>query len=273
MKSGIIKMVFAIIMLIPVISTVSFVVQFTKQLHCSHEASSISLPEIKPIPWPSHGLITLWFSDAYLSQSSHDVLKLMDAKGFVAAIGVATHSICTYNHLSWKQLQTLQKKGWEITSLLDSNYSNLKHVNELAVSKNELRARGLGANNLVMLQNLNQQMLPEWLEYAKKYYLSCLRTKNQLNPLPVEDPYNLKAYVISRATKEQEIQEWIKAAQQNNNLLILVFHQIGTSKSDNDIGIQKFTHILDMIKQSQTPVVLPTQALGLVKSSPAIFSQ
>lgn len=56
---------------------------------------------------------------------------------------------------------------------------------------------------------------------------------------------------------------WINDAKKNNSWLILAFHQIDDDNLIYHTDFQKLSRILQMIKQSNVPVVVPAQVLAL----------
>jgi hypothetical protein len=103
------------------------------------------------------------------------------------------------------------------------------------------------------------------LKQAVKQVYGSMRTveKKRINPLPVKDPYNLKAMQVLHNTRLNEIETAIEMTKRNKGWLILVFHNINNDNDPLSISEQRFTQILDLIKQSELSVVLPSQALSI----------
>lgn len=125
-----IRLFFLMLMLLPIIGVGFLLHSAAKQYLCLHEKFDAKPPpSFKNIDWPTQGLITLFFDDAYTSQASDKVMKLMDENGFFGAIAVPTGFICKTSYLSWDALHTLQNKGWEITSHTVSHYCDPSKYN------------------------------------------------------------------------------------------------------------------------------------------------
>ena len=278
MRMNGIRLFFLVLMILPIVSVGVFIHNVVKEHLCLNEKfDATPPPPFQKIDWPTHGLITIFFDDAYKSQASNKLMKVMQENGFVGAIAVPTGFVCRASYLSWDALHTLQNKGWEITSHSVSHYCDPSKYNaqttvtELLDSKNALLSRGLRADSFVIPCGFHQGVLPEVVKYAKQHYASYRVAKNKNNTLPLGDRYDLKSYAISSTTDEKAIQQWIDNAKKNNSWLILTFHQIDNDKLIYHTNFQKFSRIMEMIKQSDIPVVVPAQVLGLTapnKSAP-----
>ncbi|WP_182391968.1 hypothetical protein [Legionella sp. PC997] len=249
----------------PLIILIGFTVAITKRYNCAHAPFDTTPPaSIPSIPKPTRGLVTIWFDGAYSSQGSQDVLKLMDANNFVAAISVPTDSICGYSYLSWNQLKSLQNKGWETVSYSVSGHCSYFSYNlekELLASKKVLLSRGLRAENFVAPCSYNKSS--KMMQFSKQFYSSSRFLDEQLNALPLTDKYNLKSYPVSNKTNPAVIKSLIDVASDSNSWLILVFNQIDNNEIPGHINPEKFAQILEIIKHAKIPVVLPAQVLNL----------
>lgn len=236
------------------------------------------LPKPRPIPPRSSidsGLITLWFDDAWITQYTK-AFPLMNKYGFKGAIAIAIRFICySPAFMTWDQLHTLQAKGWETTAHSMSHscdmgfYTTKDTLYELSRSQQVIRQHGLRADHFVMPCGFTKEQIedafidahPPIIQTAKKYYASYRTTTTGVNPLPLPDPYNLYALQWRNTTTDKEIQEAIDKAKRDKTWLIFVFHQIDNSNQTFAIPPEKFDHILQLIKASQLPVVLPSQVI------------
>lgn len=268
-QEQLIRLFFIVLVLVPIITAFVFLMQIGKKIYCDLQPFQITPPmEIKPYVWQQTGLITLWFDEAFSSQVSLEVIRLMDKYGFVGALSIPTNFICTKGYASWNEILSLQTKGWETLSQGTSHscesyhYRNKKFVaNEFKTSKKVLERKGLRADQFAIPCGLNEQVAPNLYSMVNMYYTSSRKAGDQINPLPVKNPYHLTSFFLSYATSKEQLQKLIEATKQQKAWLILVFHQIDNVRSDKHLNIKQFSAILDMIKQSRLPVVLPRQAL------------
>lgn len=267
LKSFIVRATFGLSMLIPFLVFLALSFYFGSVILCKYHYDKVSTKPIPPISFPQKGLITLWFDNAYLSQASDTVLKAMEENGFVGVISIPERQICTKHYLSWRQIQNLQNTGWETTLAYrcQENKNTNKNIvlQELQASKKSLLLRGLSANNITISCSYDDPFFKKNAPLLAHYYLSSRWLESGINTLPVTHTFNLKAKLVSYKTKEQDIDGWLKTTRLENGWLILIFNQIDDEQLDGHLGIHKFKSILASIKQSQIPVVLPTQALRL----------
>lgn len=245
-----------------------------------------SMPEIIEFNWYNTGLISLWFDDGFLS-AYQNALPLMDDFSYKGAISIVVNHVDDFGYLNWSQLKALQDKGWETTSQSMSNSCDLGYYtssvteHELVKSQQTIKAHGLRAEQFVMPCGYSKQEIadnfvnqaPPIIDLAKQYY-SSFRTinKERTNPLPLQDPYNLKAFEITKDTTDEEIQAKLIDALQNKTWLIFFFHQIDESNDSLAISKTRFKSILDKIRNSHLPVVLPKQVL-MISSRPDLGSE
>lgn len=234
-------------------------------------------PKIPSFQWKGTGLITLWFDDAWTTQFTV-ALPMMEKAGFKGAVSVAIQFICTSEFMNWDQLRMLQAKGWEttahsVTHNCDLHYYTPKNMEyELSESKRLIEARGLRADHFVMPCGYSQYDIdhskdgfrPQITLVAKEYFGSYRTTDGvYLNIFPVIHPYALQAFEPRNDTQEEQIKKLVQEAVSEKRWLILVFHQIDESHRPFAVSPMQFQHILDIVKASGLPVVLPTQALSI----------
>lgn len=239
-------------------------------------------PPIKPFNWQNTGLITLWFDDGWETQYSV-AFAMMQKESMVGADAIATGFVCRGDFVTWNNLRTMQNAGWEMTAHTINHSCDLSYYNaetipyELSGSKQIIEKHGLRADQFVMPCGYSQEEIealvgdkaaPPIIAESKKYFSSYRTTKSQrLNVLPVLDPYNLNALQLRNTTPLKEVQIAIDAAVRQKAWLILVFHQIDDTNRVFSITRTEFQQILDMVKASGLPVVLPSQALSIKSSS------
>jgi len=250
--------------------------QLNKQCD-TYKGPVTTLPAIPPFTWKHTGLITLWFDDGWVTEYTN-AFPLMEKYGMKGAVAIAIKFVCYPAFMTWDQLRTLQEKGWETTAhsvhhSCDLGYYTTQTIkDELLGSQKTIQEHGLRADQFVMpcgfsraqIANMFANQYPPIVETAKQYFSSYRTTTSEReNILPLPDPYNLKAFQILVSTTDKEIQDKINQAVKDKTWLILVFHQVDDTKRQFSFPPDKFEKILEMIKASGLPVVLPSQALSI----------
>lgn len=244
---------------------------------CTNDTSNQTPPSITQFNWQDTGLITLWFDDAWKT-TYQTAYPVMQKYGFAGAIAVPVNYVCYPAFMSWDELRTLQSKGWETTSHSRSHNCHLAFYNddtiksEVIESKEILKRHGLRADNFVMPCGYTEAGIkssfigapPPIIETVKKNYASYRTTNGtRINTVPLQDPYNLKAVVIRNNMNIDELKKLVDQAATQKGWLILVFHQIDDSKSEFSISKTELETILTMVKDSNLPVVLPSQVIAI----------
>ncbi len=223
------------------------------------------------IKWSGGGLITLWFDDAWLSQYS-TAFPMMEDKNLKGSLAVPTKLLGQPSYMSWAQVEKMQSSGWEISSHTRTHNCNPDHLSaqqvedELAGAKQDLLAHNITAENFVTPCGAGTPLIDE---IAKKYYVSLRGSGVGYNPLPVQDPYTLNVQAVHSFTTPEYIKAWVEHAKTNNEWLIIMFHQVDDGTTDYATTPAKLNDMLNVIKESNVPVVLPTQALQVVLNQTA----
>jgi len=249
----------------------------TEIINCDESQTLPAPSSIPPFTWSGTGVITLWFDDAWISQYT-TAFPLMEKYGYKGAVAVAVKLVCYPQFMNWDQLRTLQNHGWETTAHTimhncDLGYYTTKITeHELAGSKQMIESHGLRADQFVMPCGYNGQQIssmfenqhPPIIETAKKYFKSYRSTHYlRLNSIPIIDPYNLNAFQLRNTTTDQDIQTMVNKTKTQHTWLIIVIHQIDDTNRPFSITQDKFVNMLNMIKASKLPVVLPSQVLAI----------
>lgn len=229
----------------------------------------IDLPPIEKINLPqttSKGVVSIWFDDGWTTQFSEG-LPLMEKYGYKGALAVPTHLIGYPAYMDWNQVKSLQHQGWEIgahtrTHTCDaSKYDRSFMFEELLGSKQDLLSLGLRADNYISPCGVHTK---EMIDFAKTIFFSLRTSDPGVNTLPLLNPYELKSYVLRNTTTSEDISKWIGQTKEKRAWLILTVHQIEPeAKNEFDITPQFLEEILQKIKESDLPVVLPIQLISL----------
>ncbi|HBI21597.1 MAG TPA: hypothetical protein DDY37_03265 [Legionella sp.] len=109
-----VRVVFSSMMVLPVIILFYFIGHFSKTPHCmSLYLKNKPVSIIKPIAWPHHGLLTLWFDNAFFEENNKIIMPVMNQHHFSGMISLANDERCP---VSLSKLMMLHRDGWEITT-------------------------------------------------------------------------------------------------------------------------------------------------------------
>lgn len=230
-------------------------------LGASVEPVRTPLPEFN---WEKTGLVTFWFDDAWLSQYEvgFPILERFDMPGTIA---VPTHLVSYDAYMNWNQIQRLQFNGWETTSHTRTHICTWGLVDsetmyqEVKMSQVDLWKKGLRADHFVAPCGVDESLM----EMVRETYSSSRTVAPGLNPLPVVDPYHLRAHTLRSTTTIDDFNSWIKQAKNERSWLILMFHQIDDSEAEFSVKPDVFYEMVQAVSKSELPVVLPTQALSV----------
>lgn len=222
--------------------------------------------DLPAFEWRKTGLVTFWFDDAWLSQ--YEVgLPVLSKHDFVGAVAVPTHLIEYEAYMKWNQVQRLQFKGWEVTSHTRTHICDWTLVDketvyeEIKLSQVDLWKHGLRADHFVAPCGASG----DTLDLVKETYASSRTVHPGLNPLPVTDPYALKAHTIRLETTADDVAMWLDQAKREKSWLILMYHQIDDSETQYSATPETFEKMVEKVVESGLPVVLPSQALSVTK--------
>jgi hypothetical protein len=230
----------------------------TKRVFAAQKAAKLQ--------WDGNALISLWFDDAWTSQFTIAYPK-MDDLGFTGSIAIPTKSLGTTGYMSWAQLERLAYARWEIDSHTRSHTCDIKGLSsdtatsEIVGSKQDLESFGYSPLWFVSPCGVDS---PLWKDTVKNHYLGFRGVENGLNPLPMTDTYRVHAKMADPSTTIENVNSWIEEAKSTKSWLIIVFHQIDTSNSQYSVTPDTFSKMMDAVKESKVPVVLPDQVLQLV---------
>lgn len=218
---------------------------------------------VQKFHWKGTGAITLWFDDAWLSQYTV-AFPILEERGLTASLAVPTRLIGDDAYMSWAQIKRLQYKGWEIDSHSRNHICKIDKlkpeqiISEIAGAKQDLEAQGIYPDNYVTPCGVESKFVNDTI---KRNYLS-LRTSSQgFNDLPVKNPYHILTYAIENTTTSDDVRQQIQTAKDEHKWLILMFHQVDNENSEFSVSPQEFTQMVNIVKESGLPLVLPTQIL------------
>lgn len=229
------------------------------------QESTLAANNLEKLTWKGEGLVTLWFDDAWESQYSLAYPSL-EERGMKAALAVPTNLVGYETYMDWHEIQKLQYKGWEMTSHTRSHTCELDRFDEQTLdyeivgARYDLEKAGLLAEIFVSPCGVES---PQMDAVVKKSHLAQRTSESGFNPLPIANPYYLKAQIIRFTTTGQEVENWLNEARKSRSWLIIAFHQIGYGGEEYSVTPETLREILDLIENSGLSVVLPSQVLSI----------
>jgi hypothetical protein len=190
----------------------------------------------------------------------------MKEMGWVGALAVPTQLVGYDAYMSWAQVKKLAFEGWEITAHSRHHECDQQDLSEEVVrsevvgSKEDLEQMGIEVSSYVLpCGTVSEETVAE----VKRWYLSMRTSEGGMNALPVEKPYELRAYAVTPMTGVSEVKEWLAGAKRTRSWLVLMFHQVDDGGDEYSVDPVRFRQITEAVKESKLPVVKPSQALGV----------
>ncbi|OGG09780.1 hypothetical protein A2154_01630 [Candidatus Gottesmanbacteria bacterium RBG_16_43_7] len=211
------------------------------------------------------GFVTFWFDDAWESQMTQG-LPILTEKKFPAALAVPTRAVGTHNYMSWADIRYLNSIGWEITAHSRSHQCHVSEftdediIGETYGSKIDLLKQGLFTD--IYVTPCSSQT-DQTLAFIKKFFLTLRTGVGGINPVPVENAYQVYAFGLKNNTSLLEIRDWIRQTQKRKGWLILMFHQIDNSQTEYAVTPDFLRSIVDEVAASGLTVALPTEVLTI----------
>lgn len=240
----------------------------TYQYHCAWFPGRPPVVEPAPFEWNGSGLVTLWFDDDWLSQYAN-ASPLMKRYGYPGVLTVVTDTVCSPYHMSWHQVYELVGEGWEIVSggrskvcdayLLEQSPALLD--SEIVGSQKDLSLHHIITSLFVSPCGFPTYLFPNLENKILKNYSTIRIADSSLNHLPLTNTVNLTSYFIDESIPLSTIEQLLNEAKEQRSWLILTFRQVDGYPYYFNTSLPRFQAILELIKKSQLPVVLPSQVL------------
>lgn len=218
-------------------------------------------------------LISLTFDDGWES-TYRNGLPLLDRYGFKGTFYLNPSSVDTRNFMSVAQLKSLQRDGHELAS------HGYDHIDMTTVNSKRLASEIQGAYDYLR-QTFGRASQDFAVPYgntdaevqtqARAYYRSLRLTTDGINTKQNFDPYQLRVLYVSDTTPTQHIQDAINQARQYNGWLVIVYHQIAHTKTNDgkegaNVSPASFAQQLQLIHQSRLSVLTVQTALDEVQA-------
>lgn len=175
--------------------------------------------------------------------------KYMESKGLVGTMFTIPTLLGTANYMTQAEVDDLHRKGWDISGHGEFNLSTLTEDQadaDLRATYEYLSSHGYVGSNIYAYPNgANDNSIRS---LVSKYF-SVARTINYINqPLGSMNPMRLNALSPISSWTYANIKTYIDFAIENNEWLILVFHNITASPTvTTDVSTEIFQQVIDYI--------------------------
>ncbi len=227
----------------------------------------VHLAEYNPL---SSGLVTIMADDGYKEHLT-TLGPLMKSRGLKGTLAIVWKYLLSGSaeYMNKSELMAATASGWEISSHT-VNHLDLSTLtpalceDEMYWSKRRFAEMGILVESLSLpFGGYNANVLG--LNSEKAYYKSVRKVERGMNPNG-SFPYDIKVQEINRTTSLQEVYRWINLAEQSKSWLVIVFHKIRQSCSDNYCTSPAITEsVLDEITNSGLQSVTYNQGFLMVK--------
>jgi peptidoglycan/xylan/chitin deacetylase (PgdA/CDA1 family) len=195
----------------------------------------------------------------------------MKRLGFVATVNAIADRTMGLDprYMHREHLLELQSDGWEIAShsvyhsrpLTKMSLSEADY--EFKESARQLRSLGLRINSFTYPYDSRNNALEN---LSKAYYQDVASGGEVANPFPPPDFYFLKRMGIYHHMSVDYVCNKIKAAEQQNSWLILIFHNISDASSAIAYPPDQFRQILEFLHSQPAEVVTQWEGTQLARA-------
>src|SRR6185369_12644726 len=95
-----------------------------------------------------------------------------------------------------------------------------------------------------------------FMDQMKNDFVAARAVRNQMHKINEIDLYNVDCYMVNSNTAEQ-MEEWVKKAEETNSLLVILFHGVGGGNSLN-VTVPEHSKFLHYLKKNQKDIWIPT---------------
>jgi len=215
----------------------------------------------------SSAMVSLNFDDGW--QSAYDVaFPVLRAANMPGTFYIISGSVGNGKHyMTRDEILALQAAGEEIGAHTET-HPDLRTVSPAQVqtevdgSVAALKAMGIQSVTTFAYPYGGYNSTTDAI--VRQSGLLAARTTDGDIDFPESDRYLLKAQVIQSDTTVAQIEQWVDAALQHKEWLILVFHQIGEPAGGGDsytMTKENFQAVINYLKQVRVPIVTNAQAV------------
>jgi peptidoglycan/xylan/chitin deacetylase (PgdA/CDA1 family) len=91
-----------------------------------------------------------------------------------------------------------------------------------------------------------------FMDQMKNDFVAARAVRNEMHKIDQIDLYNVDCYMVNSNTAEQ-MEEWVKKAEETNSLLVILFHGVGGGNSLN-VTLPEHSKFLHWLKQNQKDI-------------------
>ncbi|HSX28344.1 MAG TPA: polysaccharide deacetylase family protein [Candidatus Saccharimonadales bacterium] len=245
-----------------------------------------SITGLTPFSTP---MVSVTFDDGWES-AYKNAAPVLSQYNIPSTFYIITDTFNDPQYLSTDQIKSLLASGHQIESHTVT-HPNLTQVNdtqlgkELSNSKNTLQklVNGPVTDFSSPLDAYNDHVIAAIKAQGYRSHRTTdadlTRDPYNLNLASTFNPYRIQAYTVRNTTTTQQLQDYLAYARENKAWVVLVYHQVESSKvevPEKDryaVSLNAFKEQMKLVNESNMRVVTMEQALDAIAKQPAVPSQ
>ncbi len=228
---------------------------------------SAKKPETRLTLWPvettkkkSKGVLSLTFDDG--PQDNLLAAKILKEYNIPATAYIMPNSLNTKGFLTTSELKFLSKQNWDIDSHHEIPFTHFNQETlrrEIDEIHSFLKKNKYKSSNYHLAYPLGKTNSSAVSVVSSKFATARLASGG-IETIPPADLYKLRAFNVLKTTTPKELKEVIQRTRENNQWLILMFHHIKESATDEiDYSTSNFRELAKIISSSNIEILTMNQ--------------
>lgn len=186
------------------------------------------------------GMVSFTIDDG--EDTTYDIVyPIIDRFRYRATLYITTDWMNIRNHLTWSELRTLEREGWEIGNhTANHDYLTLKKFSKKKIRKDFRRSMAAFAKNGINTEKIKSfappygKMNKKLLAVVKEFGFTSVRwawpKKDHLNSREDFDTFGIEAINLKRPIKLEDVKSHIDRAAEENKWLVFLTHRVVNGK-------------------------------------------
>lgn len=212
------------------------------------------------IPPENQKVICMVFDDGWASQL--EATPILDSFGFKATFAIVTSYVGRTYYMTWNQIDTLAKNGYDIESH-SCDHLSLNRLNneslyyQVAESQQILRSKGYSANIFVYPFGDGSDNSTVRNTVSQCYLVARATNKGTFNISSV-DNYAVDAFGITNTTSTQQFESYLNSTK-GAVCTILYYHRIGDGSVNTMVTKEQFQKQMQYLKDNNYTILTMNQ--------------
>jgi len=230
-------------------------------------ASSLTSYSQTVQPWKGKKCAVVLTYDDAIDQHLDNAIPVLDSLGLKATFYITAFSQSMQSRLNdWKKLAVhgyelgnhtlyhpcIGGKGreWVSKEYDMSSYTVRRMVDETRMTNLFLQALD-GKTKRTFAFTCGDMTIADssFMDGMRKDFVAARAVRNEMHTINEIDLYNVDCYMVNNHTAEQ-MEEWVKKAEANHSLLVILFHGVGGGNALN-VSLQEHSRFLHYLKQQE----------------------